>query len=396
MSESAENPLNFDKLQVRLVIAGAVLLVICLAAGFADRAEFFRSYLIAFLFWIGITLGSLALLMVQHLTGGRWALVIRRILEAGSRTLPLMAVAALPLLAGMRTLYSWSRPGQTDPVVLSKQLYLNPTFFVVRMILYFLVWFTLAYFLNKWSREEDAGEAGLKLWMHMEGLSGIGLVIYGLTVTFASVDWVMSLEPQWYSTIYGLLFMVSQALTALAFATTILIWLSERKPLSQVVRPAQFQDLGSFLLTFVMLWAYMEFSQFLIIWGGNLTSEIPWYLRRMEGVWGNIGLLLVIMSFFFPFFLLLFRHVKRRTRSLLIVALLILMMRLVDMYWMVLPAFGGGSVRLSWMNVALPLGMGGLWFAHFLWQLQRMPILPVHDPRMEEITQQAQQAVEHG
>jgi hypothetical protein len=396
MSESAENPLNFDKLQVRLVIAGAVLLVICLAAGFADRAEFFRSYLIAFLFWIGITLGSLALLMVQHLTGGRWALVIRRILEAGSRTLPLMAVAALPLLAGMRTLYSWSRPGQTDPVVLSKQLYLNPTFFVVRMILYFLVWFTLAYFLNKWSREEDAGEAGLKLWMHMEGLSGIGLVIYGLTVTFASVDWVMSLEPQWYSTIYGLLFMVSQALTALAFATTILIWLSERKPLSQVVRPAQFQDLGSFLLTFVMLWAYMEFSQFLIIWGGNLTSEIPWYLRRMEGVWGNIGLLLVIMSFFFPFFLLLFRHVKRRTRSLLIVALLILMMRLVDMYWMVLPAFGGGNVRLSWMNVALPLGMGGLWFAHFLWQLQRMPILPVHDPRMEEITQQAQQAVEHG
>jgi hypothetical protein len=396
MSESAENPLNFDKLQIRLVIAGAVLLVICLAAGFADRAEFFRSYLIAFLFWIGITLGSLALLMVQHLTGGRWALVIRRILEAGSRTLPLMAVAALPLLAGMRTLYSWSRPGQTDPVVLSKQLYLNPTFFVVRMILYFLVWFTLAYFLNKWSREEDAGEAGLKLWMHMEGLSGIGLVIYGLTVTFASVDWVMSLEPQWYSTIYGLLFMVSQALTALAFATTILIWLSERKPLSQVVRPAQFQDLGSFLLTFVMLWAYMEFSQFLIIWGGNLTSEIPWYLRRMEGVWGNIGLLLVIMSFFFPFFLLLFRHVKRRMRSLLIVALLILMMRLVDMYWMVLPAFGGGNVRLSWMNVALPLGMGGLWFAHFLWQLQRMPILPVHDPRMEEITQQAQQAVEHG
>jgi hypothetical protein len=396
MSESTVNPLNFDKLQIRLVIAGAVLLVICLAAGFADRAEFFRSYLIAFLFWIGITLGSLALLMVQHLTGGRWALVIRRILEAGSRTLPLMAVAALPLLAGMRTLYSWSRPGQTDPVVLSKQLYLNPTFFVVRMILYFLVWFTLAYFLNKWSREEDAGEAGLKLWMHMEGLSGIGLVIYGLTVTFASVDWVMSLEPQWYSTIYGLLFMVSQALTALAFATTILIWLSERKPLSQVVRPAQFQDLGSFLLTFVMLWAYMEFSQFLIIWGGNLTSEIPWYLRRMEGVWGNIGLLLVIMSFFFPFFLLLFRHVKRRTRSLLIVALLILMMRLVDMYWMVLPAFGGGSVRLSWMNVALPLGMGGLWFAHFLWQLQRMPILPVHDPRMEEITQQAQQAVEHG
>jgi hypothetical protein len=391
MTETQENSLNLGQLSMRLVIAGAVLLAICVAAGFADKTEFFRSYLIAFLFWIGVTLGSLALLMVQHLTGGRWTLVIRRILEAGSRTLPLMAVAALPLLAGMKTLYIWSRPGQTDPVILAKRLYLNPEFFIVRMVLYFAIWLTLAYFLNKWSREEDAGEAGLALWMHMEGLSGIGLVIYGFTVTFASIDWVMSLEPQWYSTIYGLLFMVSQALTAMAFSIVMLVWLSDRKPLSQVVRPAQFQDLGSFLLTFVMLWAYLEFSQFLIIWGGNLTEEIPWYIRRMEGVWGSIGLLLVILSFFFPFFLLLFRHVKRRTRSLLIVAALVLMMRLVDMYWMVLPAFGGGNVRLTWMNVVLPLGMGGIWFGYFLWQLQRLPLLPVHDPRMEEITAQAAQ-----
>jgi hypothetical protein len=332
-------------------------------------------------------------LMVQHLTGGRWALVIRRILEAGSRTLPLMAVAALPLLAGMKSLYNWSRPGQTDPVVVAKLSYLNPGFFTARMIFYFAVWFTLTHFLNKWSREEDAGEAGLALWKHLEGLSGIGLVIYGFTVTFASIDWVMSLEPQWYSTIYGLLFMVGQALTAMAFAIAILIWLSDRKPLCNVVRPAQFQDLGSFLLTFVMLWAYLEFSQWLIIWGGNLSDEIPWYIRRMEGVWGHVALLLIILSFFFPFFLLLFRHVKTRTRSLLIVTTLVLMMRLVDLYWMVLPAFGGGNIHLSWMDVALPLGMGGIWFAYFIWQLQRLPLLPVHDPRMEEITAQA---VEHG
>jgi hypothetical protein len=393
MSETEEAPLKFEGLPMRLGLTGAVLLAICLVAGFAEKVEFFRSYLVAFLFWIGVTLGSLALLMVQHLTGGRWALVIRRILEAGTRTLPLMAVAALPVLAGMRTLYSWSRPGETDPVILAKHSYLNPEFFVFRMVFYFAIWFALAYFLNKWSRQEDAGEAGLPIWARLEGLSGIGLVLYGFTVTFASIDWVMSLEPRWYSTIYGLLFMVGQALTAMAFSITILVWLSDRKPLSQVVRPPQFQDLGSFLLTFVMLWAYLEFSQFLIIWGGNLSEEIPWYLRRMEGVWGNVGLLLVILSFFFPFFLLLFRHVKRRTRSLLIVALLVLMMRLVDMYWMVLPAFGGGSVHLTWMNVALPIGMGGVWMAYFLWQLQRLPILPAHDPRMEEIVAQA---VEHG
>jgi hypothetical protein len=188
--------------------------------------------------------------------------------------------------------------------------------------------------------------------------------------------------------------MVGQALVAMAFSIIMLIWLSQHRPLSQVVRPAQFQDLGSFLLTFVMLWAYMEFSQFLIIWGGNLTDEIPWYIRRMEGVWGHVALLLIILCFAFPFFLLLFRHVKRRTRSLFIVAFIVILMRLVDMYWMILPAFGGGSIHLTWMDVALPVGMAGIWFAYFIWQLQRMPLLPAHDPRMEEIIEQAAQ--QHG
>jgi hypothetical protein len=393
MNANENNTLKLERLPGRLAPLGGVLVAVCLATGMADKAEFFRSYLVAFLFWIGITLGCLALLMVQHLTGGNWALVIRRILEAGSRTLPLMAVAALPLLLGMKTLYSWARPGQTDPVILTKHLYLNPEFFTARMILYFCIWFLLAYKLNQWSRIEDVVGGDISLWGRMEGLSGVGLVVYGFTVTFASIDWVMSIEPRWYSTIYGMLFMVGQALAALAFAITVLIWLSDREPLSQVVRPSHFQDLGSFLLVFVMLWAYMEFSQFLIIWGGNLSEEIPWYIRRMQGVWGHVGLLLVLLNFALPFFLLLFRHVKRRTRSLLIVAVLVLLMRLVDMYWMVLPAFGGGNVHLTWMNVVLPLGFGGIWFAYFVWQLQRLPILPVHDPRMEGV---AEHAAEHG
>lgn len=393
MTEPQENSLGLEKLPMQLAVTGGVVLAVCVAAGFADKTEFFRSYLIAFLFWLGIALGSLALLMVQHLTGGQWALVIRRILEASSRTLPLLAIAALPLLVGMKTLYIWSLPGQTDPVIVAKHFYLNPQFFVLRMVIYFAIWFTLSHFLNKWSREEDAGEPGVQHYIKLENLSGIGIVIYGLTVTFAGIDWVMSLEPQWYSTIYGLLFMVSQALSAMAFSIAILLWLSDRKPLSQIVRPSHYQDLGSFLLTFVMLWAYLEFSQFLIIWGGNLSDEIPWYLRRMEGVWGNIGLTLIILSFFFPFFLLLFRHVKRRIRSLLVVTMIVLLMRLVDMFWMVLPAFGGGAVRLTWMNIVLPLGMGGIWFAYFLWQLQRLPLLPVHDPRMEGA---AEHAAQHG
>jgi len=392
MSEAGNNVVNLKQLPVRLVSVGGALLAICIVGGFRDGGEFFRSYLVAFLFWIGITLGCLALLMIQHLTGGNWALVIRRILEAASRTLSLMAVAALPLLAGMKTIYSWSRPGQSDPVILAKHLYLNSGFFIGRTIFYFACWFVLVHLLNKWSRQEDTS-GNVSLWARIEGLSGGGLVLYGLPVPFASVDWVMSLEPRWYSTIYGLLFMVGQALAALAFSITVLIWLSGRQPLSQTVRPSYFQDLGSFLLAFVMLWAYLEYSQFLIIWGGNLSEEIPWYIRRMQGIWGHVGLLLVLLNFALPFFLLLFRNVKRRTGSLLLVAGLVLLMRLVDMYWMVLPAFGGGDARLSWMNIVLPFGMGGIWLAYFTWQLQQMPILPVHDPRMEGA---AHHVVEHG
>jgi hypothetical protein len=392
MSETGLSTVKLERLPAPVAAIGGVLLIVCIAGGFADKSEFFQSYLVAFLFWLGIALGSLALLMVQHLTGGNWALVIRRILEAGSRTLPLMAVAALPLLFGMKTLYVWSQPGQTDPVIVAKHLYLNPEFFIARTVLYFAIWLALAYVLNNLSRRED--ETGHPhVWERLEGLSGIGLVIYGFTVTFAGIDWVMSLEPRWYSTIYGMLFMVGQALAALAFSITMLIWLSEREPLSRVVTASQFGDLGSFLLAFVMLWAYLEFSQFLIIWGGNLTSEIPWYIRRMQGTWGHVGLLLVLLNFALPFFLLLFRHVKRRTRSLLIVASIVLLMRLVDMYWMVLPAFGGGDAHLTWMNVVLPFGLGGIWFAYFVWQLQRMPMLPVHDPRLEGL---AEHAAEHG
>ena len=231
--------------------------------------------------------------------------------------------------------------------------------------------------------------------MRLEGLSGSGLVLFGFTVNFAAIDWVMSLEPRWYSTIYGLLLMVGMTLAAMAFVLIVLIWLSDKEPLSKVVTPAYFQDLGSFLLMFVMLWAYLEFSQFLIIWGENLSEEIPWYLRRMQGGWGIVGLLLVLLNFALPFFLLLFRHVKRRMHSLLIVAMLVLVMRLVDMYWMVLPAFGDSQPACACMGwlCCLPLGMGGIWFAYFIWQLQQMPLLPANDPRMEGAIEHA---VEHG
>jgi len=229
----------------------------------------------------------------------------------------------------------------------------------------------------------------------MEALSGGGLVLFGFTMHFAAIDWVMSLEPRWFSTIYGLLLMIGMTLAAMALVVIVLIWLSAGEPLSSIVTPSNFQDLGSILLMFVMLWAYLEFSQYLIIWGENLSEEIPWYLHRLQGGWGVVGLALILLDFALPFTLLLFRHIKRRMHSIMIVATLVLVMRLLDMCWMVLPAFSDSQPawRLVALVVLLPSGMGGLWFGYFTWQLQQMPLLPVNDPRLEGAIEHA---VEHG
>src|ERR1700752_495411 len=240
MSAAANNDgRSFAVGSQRYALAGAVGLAASVAGSIRDWSGFYRAYLVAFLFWIGVTLGCLALLMLQHLTGGRWALVIRRFLEAGTRTLPLMALAGLPLVAGMKSLYIWARPGENDPLIVAKHGYLNQPFFFVRMMFYFSCWFLLVHFLNKWSAEEDRG-GDVPLWMRMQALSGGGLVLFGFTVNFAAVDWVMSLEPRWYSTIYGLLLMTGMTLGAMAIVLIVLIWLSPKEPLSKVITPAYF------------------------------------------------------------------------------------------------------------------------------------------------------------
>jgi hypothetical protein len=385
---------HFARSSSRFAVWGIVSLLLGAVIALSDLDALFRAYLVVFLFWTGLSVGSLAVLMLQHLTGGLWALVIRRILEAATRTLPLMAVAVLPLLAGLQRLYPWARPGQTDAAIAAKFAYLNPPFFVIRTVFYFACWLVLAYLLNRWSRQEDQ-EASPALCSRMESLSGAGLVLFGFTLNFAAVDWVMSLEPRWYSTIYSLLLMIGMALAAMAFAVVVLIVFSKAEPLAGAIDPIHLQDLGSILLMFVMLWAYLEFSQYLIIWGENLNQEIPWYLRRLHGGWGILGLALLFLGFALPFFLLLFRHVKRRRRSLMLLAVLVLIVHFLDLCWMVLPAFGN-ALRLQSFVVLLLMffGIGGLWLGYFAWQLQRMPLLPPHDPRIRDIA--VAQGFEHG
>ena len=389
---SAENTASLHVERARLVALaiGALSLALCAFGGIRNPAQFFRSYLVAYVFWSGIALGCAAIVMMHHLVGGGWGFVIRRLLEAGTRTFLLLAALFVPLLFGLSRLYRWAQPAAVaaDPLLQYKAPYLNPKFFIARAVIYFAVWILLAYFLNKWSFEQDR-TADPALATRLEALSGPVLILYGLTVTFASVDWGMSLEPHWFSTIYGMLFMMVQALAAMAFVIVVVMLLAQTEPLARVVLPAQLNDLGNLLLTFVMLWAYLAFSQFLIIWSGNLREEIPWYLRRATGGWALVAVILIVLHFAVPFFLLLQRTVKRRVRVLGAVAAGLILMSLVDVYWLIVPGFGESEPRLHWMDVLAPIGIGGIWIAAFLWQLMKKPLLPLHDPRFEE-------AFEHG
>jgi hypothetical protein len=372
------------------VIAGAAAALVSLlgAVLFSGAEQFFRAYLTAFMFWLGIALGSLAILMLQFLTGGAWGMVIRRHLEAASRTLPLLTLAFVPILFGLPFLYIWARPEvvAADPILQAKQPYLNTPFFIIRAVLYFAIWNALAFMLNRWSLEQDAaGPMPIGSERRFRQISAPGLMGYGLTITFASVDWVMSLDPYWFSTIFGVLFMGGHALSAMAFAIAVLSVTSRYEPLADVVDPSHFHDLGKLLFAFVMLWAYFGFSQFLIIWSGNLPEEIPWYIERMRGSWGALGLIVLIGHFVVPFMLLLSRELKRNRRALGGIAAALLVMRLFDLIWLIGPRPGYHGFPIHWLDVTLTVALGGLWIAVFARELTRRALLPVNDPYYEEV-----------
>jgi hypothetical protein len=379
---------QLDRLGRAGAIVGVTGLVLGGLGGFLAPGAFFRGYLIGFVFVAGIALGALAILMLHHLTGGAWGLVVRRVLEAATRTLPLVAAMFVPLIFGLTELYIWARPEvvQGDPLLQEKQLYLNRPFFLARTAFYFAAWNVLAFFLSRWSREQDengatATTAGAR---RFRLLSAPGLVVYGATVTFASIDWVMSLDPHWFSTIFGVIFMGGQGLSALAFAVAILVLLSRHEPFAGLLTPSHLHDLGKLLLAFVMLWAYFSFSQFLIIWSGNLPEEIPWYVERLHGGWQALALLILVGHFVAPFLLLLSRDLKRKGGALARVALALLAMRFVDLVWMVAPALPAAPLWQHAIDLAVAAGLAGIWLAVFARQLAGRPVLPVRDPYFKE------------
>jgi hypothetical protein len=385
-------PTEVGRWQQRALIVGVVLTLLLAVGAFLDRAQFFHSYLVAYLFWTGIALGSLAILLLQHLTGGAWGLVIRRVLEAATRTLPLMAVLFIPIILGAHQIYPWTHHeemSKTPALEEKARLYLNLPFFSGRAALYFAIWLLLGYLLSRWSEEQDL-TADRRLAKNMRMISGPGFLLFVLTVTFASVDWAMSLNPEWFSTIYGLLFVIAWALSALAFAIAVMSFLSSHEPMSRIVKPNHFQDLGKLMLAFVMLWAYFAFSQFLIVWYGDLPEEIQWYLPRLRGGWGVIAVSVIFFHFAFPFLLLLSASLKRDPRKLVMLSGLILVMRFIDLFWMIAPEFSHAGFHVSWMDVVAPIAMGGIWFAMFTWQLRKRPLIPINDPQYDSVLEQAQ------
>ena len=366
-----------------LLGAGVLGLAAAGAGGIVDPVQFFRSYLVAYLFFTGIALGSLGLVSLNHVTGGRWGVVIRRIGESAMRTLPLLLVLFVPLLFGLSDLYEWARPEEVahDALLQYKHVYLNVPFFVARVGIYFAVWLIVAHYLVRWSREQDdTGDPAVVRRLQFLGRGA--LLLYSLTMSFAAVDWAMSLEPHWYSTIYGIMIIGAQVLSAFAFVIVVLLLIVDREPFTAFVTADQFHDLGKLLLAFVMLYAYFAFSQFLIIWSGNIPEETPWYLARLNGGWQYLALVVLLLQFVLPFAVLLSRDLKRDARRLATVALIVLAGRLLDLFWLLKPAFSPAHFAIHWMDVAAVIGVGGLWLSMFVWRLRDQPLLPLRDPQL--------------
>jgi hypothetical protein len=378
----------------RSLIVGVVFGVISAILAFTRPDEFYRGYLLGFMCWLGVSLGSMAILMIRHLTGGGWGMVIRRILGAAMRTLPLLAILFIPIIIGIHRLYIWARPlNEVTDEHLRRHLeditktYLTTNGFIFRAIVYFAIWNLLSFLLSHWSKQTDAAGAPDNT-QKFKAVAGPGLILYGFTISFAVIDWVMSLDPSWISTIFGLIILIGEVLSAMCFAVIVERILFNYKPMSEMLKPDFVHDHGKWMLTFVMVWAYFSFSQWLIIWAGNLPSEITFYLKRLSGGWGWIALILPLFHFAVPFAILLSRPFKRDIRKLVWLAAWLILMRYVDLFWIIEPNFSQ-TLKLTLADVVVPIAIGGFWLAYFFRNLGALPLLPIYDPSAVEVLEPA-------
>ena len=393
------------KISQRSLVIGIVFALISGALAFVHPDQFFRAYLLGFMCWLGVALGSMAILMIRHLTGGGWGTVIRRILGAAMRTLPLLAILFIPLILAVwqHRIYPWAMPLESvqdahirehlEKHSFIKESYLNFNGFFIRAIFYFAVWNVLSFLLSKWSKETDRPGAPDNSG-RFKAVAGPGLILYAFTISFAAIDWIMSLDPSWISTIFGLIILIGEVLSAMCFAVVVERILFNYKPMSEMLKPDFVHDHGKWMLTFIMVWAYFSFSQWLIIWAGNLPAEITFYLRRLSGGWASIGLVLVLFHFAFPFAMLLSRPLKRNIKKLVWVAILLMLMRYLDLFWIIEPNFSA-TLSLTLADIVVPIAIGGIWLWYFFRNLAALPLLPAYDQDAHEVLQPAHEAHGH-
>jgi hypothetical protein len=373
---------QMDRIQRNALVVGLIALALTLVALFRDSQHFWQSYLFAYIFWAGLTLGCLGIFFLHNVVGGNWGVAVRRMVESGMRNLPLMLLFALPLFFALKTLYIWTDATYRAEhfAVGHKAIYMNQPFFIARTVLYFVIWLALGSRILGMANEHDrTGDPAL--FNRIKGASAPALLIFVVTTTYAFIDWIMSLEPDWYSTIYPWMFTVSQVLLTFAFLVALLVLLSKREPFAGFVTPQHYHDLGNLMLAFTMLWAYMSFAQFLIIWAENLPDEIPWYIRRFSGGWGYIAWTISIFHFCVPFFLLLMRFIKKNPNLLRSLALWMILVRILDVFWIVAPAFRQKGLEVYWTDIVALIGIGGIWLSFFIRNLKSRPLLADHDPR---------------
>jgi hypothetical protein len=379
-------PESVSRVQRAGWFVGAVALITAIFGAITSPDKFYQSYLMAYLLVLGLTVGSLGLLMLQHLTGGNWGIIIRRPLEAAAQNIWLVFLMFGPIVLGMNSLYrAWMDPElrKADPLSPLQQWYLTFSGFLIRAVIYFAIWFALMWIFNRWSQRQDIDRDDRALRRSFKLLAGPGIILYVVAMTFASIDWAMSLSPHWASTIYGFIFVAGQAVSAMSLMIAVVVLLSGSEPFSGILQKRHLHDLGKLLFAFNMLWAYFDFSQLLIIWSGNLPEEITFYRTRLSGGWGVVAVTVLVFEFAVPFLLLLSEDVKRNPRLISKIALWMIFMRLVDIFWTTRPELSA-RVLPTWLDIVVPVALIGLWVGFFARNLKQRPLLPLGDPKLEE------------
>lgn len=386
-------------------VVGALGLLLCVAGFFANRAEFFQSYLFAFIYWGGFTLGGLGVLLLHHVVGGRWGATARRFFEAQMRTLPLLFGMVVVLLIGLKYLYPWTHSDlvTTNAYLLAKHRYLNIPFFIIRVLIYFVLWGFWGWRVNRMADLQDrTGDPMLR--ERMRAFSAPGLLIFVLASTFAYIDWVLSSDTQYYSTVYGAMILIGDVLQTFALTLVVMILASRGDRFGGRINKVILHDLGNLMFAFTIFWTYLSASQLIITWPANLPQELQWYLDRVHGPWKWLTLVIALSMFAIPFLALLSQARKRDPRRLIRVAIWLLVARIVDVFWIVEPTFRNrtpsgplataSGFTIYWTDFAAFFGIGGIWVYVYLRQLRARPLLPLRDPRVSSplLTEQLPEA----